>query len=330
MPSRSLRVLMDVDTGADDALAILLASKAREIDLIGVSTVVGNGPVEVVTEATLQALDAAEAPSELRVAKGCSRPILEEVHFAPFIHGSDCIGDLQPPLPKTQRKLVPDHAVPSILKWLSEEEDGSVTVVALAPLTNIAMALRLEEDLCKRKMKEIWWMGGAVRQGGNFKPWAEANAAYDPEAAAIVFNSGISIWMYPWDVYLEIDWSREELSQLGFMEENVLSLHPSASLALRLMFREMRQWKKETAALGDAGTVAALLLREAEGALEVDDLHVRIELAGGTRGMTVADLRKFVDPPDLPQEGNNVKVVRKLNPEIAKRLFSRLVLEKTD
>ena len=113
----------------------------------------------------------------------------------------DGLGDLNPPLPASSRTCVKEHAVEFLIKLLESTEENSdppLTIIALAPLTNIASVLRLRPDLCKRAIERIVWMGGSAFAGGNASQWGEANAEYDPEAAHIVLQSGVEITMYTW------------------------------------------------------------------------------------------------------------------------------------
>lgn len=313
------RVLLDVDTGVDDALALLLAFGASDrLDVAGVSCVAGNGSVDAVCSATLRVLDAAGAPSSVAVARGFAQPLLEATHFAPFIHGTDCLGDLEPPLPASERQLDARHAVQFMADTLRSVPEGEqLSLVALAPLTNVAILLRTEPELCEAKLERIFWMGGAVG-AGNHTACAEANAAYDPEAAAIVLGSGLPLTMYTWDSFLLVEFTGAELDALA-----APPCSSGAALAARLMRREMKQWKKPTALIGDAAVVAGLL---EPAALRTKACSVRVELAGThTRGMTVVDQREFVDPPDLPMGAANVDVVMGLDADVLKRVFASTV-----
>lgn len=320
-------VVLDVDTGVDDALALILAVRSPQINVVAVTCVAGNGEIDTVVDATLRVLDASEAPLDLPVAKGCAKPLLEPGHAAPFIHGHDCLGDLLPKVPRNPERVASkDHAVTLLVNLLRERADAGnpLTIVALAPLTNLALALRLDEDAFRNGVKRIYWMGGAVSRGGNYKAWSEANAAYDPEAASIVLSSGVPITMYPWDCFLDLEFNAAELESFGMHDPGPDDcVHSGPELAARLMYREMRQWKKDTAVLGDAGTVAGLIAPEG---FITEAHHVSVELSGKhTRGMTVVDLREFVDPPDEPKGQANVDVVKSINMDILKRVFQETV-----
>jgi len=321
MASKPTPVIIDCDTGVDDALALLLACKSKKLDVLAVTCVAGNGPLDLIVDATTKVLDAAGAPMDLPVAAGFAEPLIESTHYAPFIHGKDCLGDLEPELPKSDRKVASEHATQVMLRTLeAADPEVPVTVIALAPLTNVAVAIRLNPDLWKRKVGRIMWMGGAVRSGGNYKAWSEANACYDPEATQITLSSGIPITMYPWDAFINVEFTRTEIEAF---EEACAENRQAQDLAVRIFEREMRIWDKPTAVLGDAGAVACLL---DPSVANVKACHVTCELRGeATRGMTVCDLREFVDPPDLPQLPPNVDVIMDVDSAAIKRVFVETV-----
>lgn len=320
---------MDVDTGVDDAMALLLAFRSPEIDICGVSCVSGNTGVDTVVEATLKVLDAVGAPLDLPVGRGCSEPLVEPQHSCPQIHGNDSLGDLVPPLPTSTRKVSDMHAVPLLVETLKTSK-GKVVIMALAPLTNIAMAIRLDPQVFKDKVKRIVWMGGGACIGGNATAWAEANACYDPEAAHIVLGCGIPITMYTWDMFLKVQITREELKAMGLPGAGVESVlrndERCRSLGGRLLHRDMDHFGMESACIGDAGAVAVLVCPSVA---TTQDMHVAVELAGThTRGMTVCDLREFVCEPDQPRQPSNVTVVTDVNNDAVSRLFCQRVLDR--
>ena len=319
-----MRVWLDVDTGIDDALALLLAQRSTELDLVGVSCVAGNGPVDDVVAATLKVLDAAGAREDLPVARGFARPLIEPPHPCPAIHGSDCLGDLSPPLPRSMRRVSSSHAVDALLDALrAAARSEKLALVALAPLTNIAAALRRDPAACAAGLARVVWMGGAVFAGGNASAWGEANAAYDPEAAHIVITTlaalGVPLTMYPWDVYLKVAFSAAEARA-------VRGEAPWSRLARRLLRRDMAHWKSDSAQIGDAGAIAYLI---APHAATVRRMHVAVELSGrATRGMTVVDARGFAPPPpDAPMLPPNVDVIVDVDVDALKRVFARAVFD---
>lgn len=328
-PRGRVPVVMDVDTGVDDAFAMLLALRCPLIEVLAVTCVHGNVNVDIVVSNTLSVLDAAEAPTTLPVARGFAEPLVSPVQHCPEIHGEDGLADLNPPLPPSTRKPWEGHAVQLLLDTL-RSAPSRVTVIALAPLTNIAVAIRTDPALWRSKLERLVWMGGAVARGGNATSWGEANARYDPEAAHIVLTSGLPIFMYPWDVFLNVEYTRKELSGLGVAdvdggdEELDGKRRPWSILASRLLYRMMQRFGSDGGLIGDAGAVAAAFLPDA---ITVKDLHVAVELTGTfTRGMTACDLRGVVHPPDDPKQAPNVSVVMDLDPAAIKSFFNKYVL----
>ncbi len=155
------KVWLDVDTGIDDAHAILLALRSPEIEVIGISCVTGNADVDKVVDATLRVLDAAGARPDLPVGRGCDHPFIEKPHPCPQIHGQDSLGDLSPPLPTSCRILSHKHGVALLLSAL-RSTPTPIIIIALAPLTNIASAIRSAPALFAEKVERIVWMGGGT------------------------------------------------------------------------------------------------------------------------------------------------------------------------
>ena len=175
--AKPIRMVLDVDTGMDDAMALLLAQNCPGVDLLAVTVVNGNCSVQQALQNTLQVLDAAGAPADLPVAQGFEQPLVEPMHPCASVHGNDGLGDLQPPLPPSRRKAgavhwfaylterwrvaVSQHAVAIMLDALQNSPDP-VTVVALGPLTNVAVAIRTDPALWRSKCNKLVWMGGCA------------------------------------------------------------------------------------------------------------------------------------------------------------------------
>jgi len=136
------KVIIDCDTGTDDAHALLVALKSPLLEVIGITTVSGNVDVEQVTSNTLKVLDIVGAPENFPVAKGSSEPLLEPIHYCPLIHGLDGLGNLNIGSPSL-RKIRPEHAVNFLITTLMNSKER-ITLIPIAPLTNIALALKME------------------------------------------------------------------------------------------------------------------------------------------------------------------------------------------
>ncbi|NDA84164.1 MAG: nucleoside hydrolase, partial [Actinobacteria bacterium] len=239
-------LILDVDTGFDDAFAILFAAMSKEINLLGITCVDGNTNVDQVVKNTLIVLDAAGA-GDIPVAKGATRPLVEEPLYAEHIHGADGMGDLG--LPESKRKVDSRSAV-DLLRDLVEGSKEAVTLVPVAPLTNIANFITTYPESAK-KLKEICLMGGSASVG-NATAMAEFNIWHDPEAADIVFRSGIPITMYGLDVFYHPLVTESEAVQLQ------KSPNQSAQFAGKLLLACIKRLKQNVT-LGDYGAVAAVL-----------------------------------------------------------------------
>ena len=187
--------LLDLDTGIDDALALLLALRSPELDLVGLTCVAGNVMLPQVIHNTLGVLEAARAP-RFPVAAGAARPLRRRLTTATFFHGPDGIGGV--PLPPTSRTIIPQPA-PSFIVEAARKHAGELCLIAVGPLTNLALALEEDPHLPQRVAKLIV-MGGAALIAGNVTPAAEANFHNDPEAAAAIFAAGFDLTMIGLDV----------------------------------------------------------------------------------------------------------------------------------
>ncbi len=189
------KIILDCDPGHDDAIAILLAHGSPEIDLLAVTTVVGNQTLEKVTQNAL-AVARIAGIKDVPFAAGCSRPLVRQIETAPSIHGES--GMDGPILPEPTLILDPRHAIDLIIDTIMAHEPGTITLVPTAGLTNIAMAARKEPRIVER-VKEVVLMGGGYHVG-NWSAVAEFNIIIDPEAAHIVFNEKWPVVMVGLDV----------------------------------------------------------------------------------------------------------------------------------
>ncbi|MDE0428628.1 MAG: nucleoside hydrolase [Caldilineaceae bacterium] len=273
-----LPVLVDVDTGGDDALALLLAMASPALEVRGISCVAGNCGLEQVVTNTLRLLDGIEAPP-VPVAAGMDRPIVDAGLPPPALHGSDGMGDLG--LPGPRRRALGMHAVEFLRDALSEAA-APLTLICLAPLTNIAMLLRTYPQVGE-KIARLYAMGGTYAAPGNATPAAEFNVRCDPEAAAIVLQSGLPVTLYPLDPFVQVRITREEA------EAMTRSAGAGARIAGGIALHYCRYFGADFSLIGDAGTVAAVI--DPEGASTVRS-PVRVELTGcATRGATIFDRR---------------------------------------
>ncbi len=177
------KIILDCDPGHDDAIAMLLAWGNPEIELVGVTTVMGNQTIEKVTRNALSVARVAGITG-VPFARGAHRPLVREVEVADSIHGESGLDG--PVLPLGTIELDPRHAVDFIIDTVMAADPGTITLVPTGALTNIAMAVRKEPRIASR-VKQVVLMGGGVNVG-NWSATSEFNIVIDPEAAHIVFN----------------------------------------------------------------------------------------------------------------------------------------------
>ncbi len=275
-------VLLDVDTGTDDALALLYAVAHPDLDLIGVSCVAGNSGLDQVVLNTLKVLDAAGA-TDIPVAAGANRPLLERARPEGQFHGIDGLGGVE--LPDTRRAVSPLSAI-EMLHHQILESPQPVTLVALAPQTNIAMLLNLHPEVADN-LERIVFMGGSAG-AGNVTAVAEFNVWQDPEAAACTIESGIPTAMYGLDVFTRL--TVDQATATRFDQHG----HPATRLVGELLHRRGNRAagvvQDYLGLIGDAGALVMLTNPEL---FTVRSHPVRVNLAGLGRGQTIVDRRPY-------------------------------------
>ena len=312
------KVILDCDPGSDDAIAIMLAMKSEDIDLLAITTVNGNRIVPKTTENALRVVQFMK--SSVPVYRGCEEPIIcNEIPTRkpnlPRVTLNDCHGDFLP-LPEAKIKVQPEHAVFFLVKKLMES-DGDIYVAAVGPLTNLAMALRIEPRIAD-KIKKLVIMGGG-HTGANAAPAAEFNFYADPEAAKIVMDSKIPKVILPLDATWRACISEEknkELAALGTPEAKFAATmvqkridnlkvndvsqhnydlrHTPCTVASVMLYR----YDNHMAPIHDAMAIAYLI--DENVVTELADANVDIDISGGIcDGRMVADFhntKKFKDP----------------------------------
>ncbi len=288
-------LILDVDTGIDDAFAILFAARHRAINLLGITCVDGNTNVDQVVENTLKVLDAAGA-GEIPVARGAVRPLLGRSQYAEYVHGADGMGDLG--IAPSNRKVDSRSAL-ELLRDLIEGSKNPVTLVPLAPLTNIALFLRAFPESAQ-KVHRIVLMGGSAA-AGNATPAAEFNIWHDAEAAAIVFQSGVPITMYGLDVFMRPCVSGAEAKRLQRATD------PAAQFGGALISAFIARIGSSVT-LGDYGAVASVIAPELF-TTQLFDVVVDTS-AGPARGQTIVDRRSPLELEIEPLRLENAAKVR--------------------
>jgi uridine nucleosidase len=190
------KIIIDTDPGIDDTMAIFFALSSPELDVVGLTTIFGNVHTDVATANALRLLEIA-GRTDIPVAKGTDQPLAGPFGGpVPYVHGEDGQGNLYLPPPNTQAVAEP------AAQFIAEQVmtfPGEITLVPIGPLTNIALALRLEPRIAD-KVREVVLMGGNALAPGNATPAAEANIHNDPEAADVVFGAGWKVTMVGLDV----------------------------------------------------------------------------------------------------------------------------------
>jgi inosine-uridine nucleoside N-ribohydrolase len=276
------RVIIDTDPGIDDAVAILLALAApAELEVLGIVAVAGNLPLAQ-TERNARRVCELAGCADIPVHAGCARPMLRPLATAAHIHGETARDRLL--LPEPTMALQTLHGIDFLIETLRVAQTGSITVCALGPLTNIAMALVKAPEVAA-KICELVIMGGACFELGNVTPAAEFNIHVDPHAAAIVLDSGIPITMMPLDVTHQLMTTPPRLAALRALDNRC----GRAIAALLASFERRRQSKfgARATALHDPSVIAYLLN---PALFQGREVNVAVETESPlTIGMTVVD-----------------------------------------
>jgi len=277
--NRKEKIILDVDTGHDDAIAILVAAKSDKIDLRGITVVAGNQTLPKTLKNTLDICDFANI--DVPVYAGMHNPLVRNQLEVSEVHGDSGLGDI--PFPDTTKEAESKHAVDFIIEE-ALKSDGELILVPTGTLTNIAMALNLKPEI-KDKIKKIVLMGGACGTG-NATPSAEFNIYTDPEAAEVVFNSNVPIVMTGLDLTYQALADDEVIDRIRNLDNRV------ASLTLKLLelygetYREFYGF--EHPPVHDPCTVAKII---DDNVFTTKKMRVDIETKSElTRGRTVCDV----------------------------------------
>jgi purine nucleosidase len=284
------KIIIDCDPGQDDAVALFLAmASPDELEVLGITAVAGNVPLELTQRNVRQMCDIA-ARTDMPVYAGCDRPMVRELLTAEKVHGATGIDGVDVVDPVTP--LRHQHAVDFIVETLRAADDGSVTLVPTGPLTNIATVLDRAPDVLP-KIEQLVIMGGAMREGGNYSPSAEFNILVDPHAADIVFGCGRTITVMGLDVTHQVLTTRERVARIRALDNPVAD-----AVAGMLGFFERHDSQKygaEGAPLHDPCTIAWLLK---PGLFEGKACNLSVETKSElTMGHTAVDFWNVTDRP---------------------------------
>ena len=281
------KFILDCDPGQDDAVALFLAMSSPEaLDILGITTVAGNVPLDLTTRNARMMCDIA-GRQDIPVYAGCERPMRREPITAEYIHGNTGIDGVDVFEPETP--LQSGHAVDFIIETA---KSVPVTLCPTGPLTNIATAIERAPEILD-SIEEIVLMGGAMREGGNRSPSAEFNMLVDPHAAEIVFNCGRPVTVMGLDVTHQVLSTRERVARIQKLGNPVAE----ATAGMLSFFHryDTKKYGTEGAPLHDPCTVAYLLAPEL---FETKACNISIETESElTAGHTAVDFWHVTDRP---------------------------------
>lgn len=308
-----IRILLDTDTAGDDTTSMMMALKASNAVLEGVTINCGNVAFDQQVENALYTIEVAGMSGKVPVYPGARHPLLREWTTEERVHGHDGMGDSG--FPRAKQRPEPKHAIDALIEHVNSSP-GEITLVETAPMTNLALAIRKEPSLVK-KVKHLYFMGGTNQYLGNITPAAEFNMWVDPDAAKVVLHSGMPMTMVGWEICM-----RHGL--LGSAElEKVERMKTREARFFTSVNRQVRKFTKEVEGVDavscpDSITMAIVL----DGAVATDvrrkfvDVDNESELS---RGAT------YVDHLNVLRRKPNVDVVYEASGRIFKRMLFRML-----
>ncbi|MDH3336713.1 MAG: nucleoside hydrolase [Gammaproteobacteria bacterium] len=284
------KIIIDCDPGQDDAVALFLAlASSEELDLLGITAVCGNVPLELTQRNARQMCDIA-GRQDVPVYAGCEKPMLRPLRTAEMIHGETGINGIDVIDPETP--LQSAHAVDFIIETLLDADDASIILVPTGPLTNIGTAIDREPGILP-KIEQIVLMGGAMREGGNRTPSAEFNILVDPDAADNVFRCGRPIVQMGLDVTHQVLSTRDRVGRIAALGNPVADA--TAGMLSFFDRYDTKKYASKGAPLHDPCTIAWLIRPEL---FEGKDCNVSIETQSElTLGHTAVDFWHVTERP---------------------------------
>ncbi|MBE0672325.1 MAG: nucleoside hydrolase [Anaerolineales bacterium] len=304
-------IILDTDPGIDDSLAILLALASPEIVLDGISTIHGNASTTQVTTNALSILKLAHA-NQIPVYRGCELPLVQPSLLSPETHGNSGLGYAKLPEPAARPQV--KHGSDFIIEHIMSHP-GEISLVAIGPLTNVALAVRKEPRIVEN-VKEVFVMGGAIKYQGNTTPLAEYNTYVDPHAAHVVFHSGMPIVLTPLDVTYDCIFLKEDLNRLLKIDSPITKFIADAT-RFYMEFHDEYQ-KIDGCVINDPMTLALTYMPEI---CDYQDLYVDVDISTGVGlGNTFADFYNY------EKKAPNMRVALGVRP----RMFMELFLERME
>lgn len=304
-------VLIDTDTGSDDAVALVMAARHSSWDVKAITTVCGNVAMKQGQQNALYTLELCN--NEVPVYKGAAKPLLRELITATFVHGEDGLGDIGLPL---HGRLGKEENAIDIIKNQIIESNGNLEIITLGPLTNMAIAL-LKDPTLAQKVKCCYIMGGTGDGKGNVTPVSEYNIWADPEAAKIVLASGMKIKMIGWDI--SVKYASFTLAEL----QNLRNLNTPLSKfcvdiqKTKLIFSKERSGK-EGLDLPDPVAMAVAM----DETIVTDTYSAYVDIKchdDDTRGQTM------IYPGGTEAHGPNVEIIRAIDEARFKQMLKKSI-----
>lgn len=283
------KIIIDTDPGQDDAVAILLALASPELEVLGITAVAGNVPLDWTQKNARKVCELASRP-DIRVFAGADRPLKRPLVTAEHVHGGTGLDG--PELPEPSMPLQSQHGVDFLIEELRSQPSGTVTLCTLGALTNVALALQRAPDIAPR-IQQIVLMGGGFSEGGNITPAAEFNIYVDPHAAEIVFSSGVPLVVMPLDVTHQVLTTRKRMDAIAAIGTPVAR----ATVEMLDFFErfDVQKYGSDGGPLHDPCVIAYLLQ---PALFQGRSCNVEIETESElTIGMTVVDWWSVTDRP---------------------------------
>jgi len=308
-----LRILLDTDTAGDDNIALLMALRSRNAKLEAITINCGNINFDQQVENALYTVDFAGMSGKIPVYPGARHPLLREWSTVEYIHGRDGMGNSH--FPKARQRPESRHAVDAIIETINSSP-GDISFVEIAPMTNIALALRKDPSLA-RKVKELYFMGGTNQYLGNVTPAAEFNIWVDPEAAKIVLHSGIPTTMVGWEICMRY-------GIIGAPEyKKIESFGTKEASFFVAVNREVRRYHKKLRgedATDCPDSITMSIVLNPKVATRVLPKYVEVDTESElSRGATI------VDDLDLLGKKHNIKVVYEASQLLFREMLYKLL-----
>ncbi|XP_010485120.1 PREDICTED: probable uridine nucleosidase 2 [Camelina sativa] len=313
------KIIIDTDPGIDDAMAIFVALNSPEVDVIGLTTIFGNVYTTLATRNALHLLEVA-GRTDIPVAEGTHQTFLNEkkVRIADFVHGKDGLGNQNFPPPKGKPI---EKSGPEFLVEQAKLYPGEITVVALGPLTNIALAIQLDPEFSKN-VRQIVILGGAFAVNGNVNPASEANIFGDPEAADIVFTCGADIIAVGINVTHQVIMSADDKDKLA-SSNGKLAQYLCKILNVYYAYH-LEAYEIKGVYLHDPATILAAFLPSL---FTYTEGVARVQTSGITRGLTILynNLKKFEEVTEWSNKPSIKVAVTVDAPAVLKLIMDRLM-----